>query len=124
MALPCLCHGGTSCRIYDQRPAACHEFKCLTLVAWHRGDIAIDEAQQRLAAATGATAALDAILRETGWAHPGEPGPDAWRRFVAAMRGASDAEAFRRRYAGILLTIAAYERIANRVLVPRLIVDD
>lgn len=120
---PCACHGGGECRIYEQRPLACRQFKCLSFAAVERGEITIDEARGRIAAAVEATRAIAAALAVAAWTEPGEGGPDAWRRFTVAMRAAGDDPIFRRRYADVLLTIAAYERLAERVLVHDLVVE-
>lgn len=120
---PCACHDGCGCGIYEQRPLVCHQFKCLSFAAVERAEITIEEARARIATAVEATRAIEAALTAAAWTEPGESGPDAWRRFTAAMRAAGDDPTFRRRYADVLLAIAAYERLAERVLVHDLVVD-
>jgi len=60
--LPCQCFTGRVCGIYQSRPTACRNYKCLLLAAVTEGTVDLAEAQRLVAKATAITDEISANL--------------------------------------------------------------
>lgn len=63
---PCSAHKGCRCTIYDSRPVRCRAFECRQLIRLRDGEIAEDEALERILEARSQVASVLGLLRKAG----------------------------------------------------------
>lgn len=62
IAFPCSALDGAFCRVYDGRPEGCRDYRCKTLTALDRGEIALAEGLARVSAAVAQWRAAEAAI--------------------------------------------------------------
>lgn len=115
-ALPCPCHLDRRCTVYDQRPRACGAYKCSLLQEAQRGarpfgeaHRIVDQVREVMGRIYGVIGGRDARLRI--W--------DQARTFLSERRAeAASEDAFRKRYAALLLDINVLALLCGRHFEP------
>jgi Fe-S-cluster containining protein len=62
MAFPCTLLCGKACTVYEQRPAACREYRCQLLIHHKRGGLSDSDAMQLITQALDLVGVVEALL--------------------------------------------------------------
>ncbi len=114
MAQPCVFHRDGGCAVYDERPEACREFSCGTLIRMQAGAISAELALANITAVRRAAEATADAMATSGWTREGEAAPDAARRLAQAARADAADAPFRRRYAQALMADVEFAALLKR----------
>lgn len=63
---PCTAHTGTSCKVYENRPARCRLFVCRQLIRVEAGEISEADAREAIEKALQLTARVTSLLEAAG----------------------------------------------------------
>ena len=116
---PCSAFGRGCCSVYEGRPSACRDYRCLLLRRHEAGEVSRDDARSLIAR----TIALRNRVRDGLTAYAGTNASESldglYRLMMAKFEAQSDPAAARREHSDLLLTVVALRVILAREFEPR-----